>query len=95
MKRKIFADRQAGTRHINFAGIDWCVRAQAQLNETLLAIQAVPVPAPQVVIGSIASKIENGLFVDEPGANFVLGAIDRLIDRCGLMPAAYFLKHCA
>ncbi|WP_183665294.1 NADPH-dependent FMN reductase [Phyllobacterium trifolii] len=65
------------------------VRAQAQLNETLLAIQAVPVPAPQVVIGSIASKIEDGLFVDEPSANFALGAIDRLLDRCRVMPTAY------
>ena len=65
------------------------VRAQAQLNETLLAIQADPVPAPQVVIGNIAGKIEEGLLVDEPSLTFALSAIDRLVDRCGLMPVTY------
>lgn len=65
------------------------VRAQAQLNETLLAIQAVPVPAPQVVIGNIAGKIEDGVFVDEPSMNFALSATDRLVNRCRVIPMAY------
>jgi chromate reductase len=55
----------------------WRNAAQAQLNETLLAIQADPVLAPQVVIGDIAGKIEDGLRMDEPSVTFALSAIDR------------------
>jgi chromate reductase len=55
------------------------VRAQAQANETLLAIQSRPVPGPQVVIGNAADKIRDGQLTDEPSLRFALSAIDRLI----------------
>lgn len=55
------------------------VRAQAQLNETMLGIQAVPVPGPQVVIGLIADKVRDGMLVDEPSLAFVRAALDRLV----------------
>jgi chromate reductase, NAD(P)H dehydrogenase (quinone) len=41
------------------------VRAHVQAFETLLAIQARIVPGPQVVIGSVAEKIRDGILVDE------------------------------
>lgn len=59
------------------------VRAQAQVNETLLAIQSRPVLGPQVVIGSVADKVNNGRLTDEPSLRFTLSAIDRLV---GLLP---------
>ncbi|MGY3609784.1 MULTISPECIES: NADPH-dependent FMN reductase [unclassified Bradyrhizobium] len=55
------------------------VRAHAQLNETLLAIQARIVPGPQVVIGGVAEKINDGVLVDEACQRFALAAIDRLL----------------
>ena len=58
------------------------VRAQAQVNETLLAIQSQPVPGPQVVIGNVADKITDGRLTDEPSLRFALSAIDRLITLC-------------
>jgi chromate reductase len=58
------------------------VRAQAQANETLLAIQSRPVPGPQVVIGNVADKIRNGQLIDESSLRFALSAIDRLIALC-------------
>ncbi|MER9235046.1 NAD(P)H-dependent oxidoreductase [Mesorhizobium sp. M0622] len=58
------------------------VRAQAQANETLLAIQSRPVLGPQVVIGNVADKIRDGRLVDEPSLRFALSAIDRLIALC-------------
>ncbi|MER9679168.1 NAD(P)H-dependent oxidoreductase [Mesorhizobium sp. M0184] len=58
------------------------VRAQAQANETLLAIQSRPVLGPQVVIGNVADKIRDGRLTDEPSLRFALSAIDRLIALC-------------
>jgi chromate reductase len=58
------------------------VRAQAQVNETLLAIQARVVVAPQVVIGSIGGKIKDGLLVDDASIGFAMSAIDRLVAIC-------------
>ncbi|MER9626551.1 NAD(P)H-dependent oxidoreductase [Mesorhizobium sp. M0296] len=57
-------------------------RAQAQANETLLAIQSRPVLGPQVVIGNVADKIRDGRLTDEPSLRFALSAIDRLIALC-------------
>jgi chromate reductase len=54
-------------------------RAQAQVNETLLAIEARIVPGPQVVIGSVAGKIRDGRLVHESSLQFALNAMDRLI----------------
>lgn len=58
------------------------VRAQAQANETLLAIQSRPVLGPQVLIGNVADKIRDGRLTDEPSLRFALWAIDRLIALC-------------
>ncbi|CAH2403900.1 NADPH-dependent FMN reductase [Mesorhizobium ventifaucium] len=58
------------------------VRAQAQANETLLAIQSRPVLGPQVVIGNVTNKIRDGRLTDEPSLRFALSAIDRLIALC-------------
>jgi chromate reductase len=56
------------------------VRAHAQVNETLLAIQARIVAGPQVVIGSVAEKIRDGILVDECCQRFAPAALDRLIE---------------
>jgi chromate reductase len=66
------------------------VRAQAQANETLLAIQSRPVLGPQVVIGNVADKIRDGQLTDEPSLRFALSAIDRLIALC---PAVRQAEH--
>ena len=55
------------------------VRAQAQLHETLLAIQARIVPGPQIVIGGAADKVRDGVLVDPACLDFVLPALGRLI----------------
>jgi chromate reductase len=58
------------------------VRAQSQLHETLLAVQAVIVPGPQIVIGNVADKVSDGRLVDQPSLAFALAAIDRLKGLC-------------
>lgn len=58
------------------------VRAQAQANETLLAIQSRPVLGPQVVIGNVGDKIRDGRLTDDSSLRFALSAIDRLIALC-------------
>jgi chromate reductase, NAD(P)H dehydrogenase (quinone) len=58
------------------------VRAQAQVNETLLAIQARPVLGPQIVIGGVAEKLRDGHLVDEASLQFALAAIARLTQLC-------------
>lgn len=62
------------------------VRAQAQLNETLLAIQARVVGGPQVVIGNAAEKFRDGRLVDEATLRFAVSAADRLIAACRVGP---------
>lgn len=64
------------------------VRAQAQVNETLLAMDARIVPGPQVVIGSVAEKIRDGRLVHESSLQFALNAMDRLITRPAILHAA-------
>jgi chromate reductase len=59
------------------------VRAQAQANETLLAIQARLPAGPQVVIGSIADKISDGRLVDRASLDFAMAAVNRLIASGG------------
>ncbi|ULJ72251.1 NADPH-dependent FMN reductase [Rhizobium gallicum] len=68
------------------------VRAQAQVNETLLAIQACPVLGPQVVIGNIADKVSDGRLTDESSLSFALSATDRLIALCPTMIAAEYAE---
>jgi chromate reductase len=56
------------------------VRAHAQVNETLLAIQARIAPGPQVAIGNVDEKIRDGILVDESCQRFAVAALARLID---------------
>lgn len=55
------------------------VRAHQQLNETLTAIQAVQVAYPQIVIGSVAGKLESGRLVDEAANRFLLDGVRKLL----------------
>jgi chromate reductase len=54
------------------------VRAQAQVNETLLSIPARLMAGPQVVIGNVARKMRDGV-VDQSSLSFALEAVDRLV----------------
>ncbi|HEY0180216.1 MAG TPA: NAD(P)H-dependent oxidoreductase [Dokdonella sp.] len=58
------------------------VRAQTQVVETLLAVAAVPLLGPQVVIGDVAAKVRDGRLVDAPSLEFALAAIARLAALC-------------
>jgi chromate reductase len=51
------------------------VRAQTQMNETLLSIQAWPVPRAQTVIGSIHEKIRDDRLVDEVTLGFIKNGV--------------------
>ncbi|MDH7794247.1 MULTISPECIES: NAD(P)H-dependent oxidoreductase [unclassified Beijerinckia] len=57
-------------------------RAHTQANETLISCQANIVSGPQVVIGSIATKIQEDRLADAASITFALAAIDRLIGAC-------------
>ena len=54
------------------------VRAQAQVNETLLSIPARILAGPQVVIGGVAANMKDGM-IDPSCLPFALAAIDRLV----------------
>lgn len=47
------------------------VRAQQQLNESLWAMQAILVPYPQIVIGSVGAKLGDGRLQDESARQFL------------------------
>jgi chromate reductase len=68
------------------------VRAQQQMNETLLSIPARLVLRPQIVIGNVHEKVRYGRLVDESALNFVLAGVDDLVDEISasrrLRPAA-------
>jgi len=66
----------------NSPGFTGGVRAQAQINETLLSVAAVILPGRQIVIGGAADKIKDGKFVDKTNLAFALDAMHRLIDLC-------------
>lgn len=55
------------------------VRAQAQLNETLLATQSRLVLRPQTVIAQVHEKIADGRLVDPTALQFALAAVDDLV----------------
>lgn len=57
------------------------VRAQAQLNETLIAIGADLVIRPQLVVGSVHEKVQEGGLVDSGTIDFLLAGINDLIAR--------------
>ena len=65
------------------------VRAQAQLNETLSAIEAVRVAYPQVAVGLVDTKVHSGVFNDKKAIEFMLGGIEKLIECCEKNLAIY------
>ena len=54
------------------------VRAQYQLRETLIAMQACVVPGPEVVVGGVHTKFKDESALDEPTVNFMLDSLERL-----------------
>src|SRR5258707_6548597 len=54
------------------------VRAQYQLRETLIAMQAYVVPGPEVVVGGVHTKFKDETFLDESTLNFMLESLERL-----------------
>jgi len=66
----------------NSPGFTGGVRAQAQLNETLLAVSAVILPGRQIVISNVAEKIKDGVFADKANIAFAMESVHRLIGLC-------------
>lgn len=55
------------------------VRAQQQMNETLLSIAARLVFRPQIVIGGVHEKVRDRVLIDEAAIGFALAGVDDLI----------------
>ncbi|ALI10863.1 MULTISPECIES: NADPH-dependent FMN reductase [Pseudomonas] len=62
------------------------VRAHQQLNETLWAIQALQVVYPQIVIGNVTGKIDQGQLRDESARAFLLDGVGVLITQIANAP---------
>jgi chromate reductase, NAD(P)H dehydrogenase (quinone) len=54
------------------------VRAQYQLREALIAMQAHLVIGPEVVIGGVHGKVDHSEYYDEGGLSFILQSLERL-----------------
>jgi chromate reductase, NAD(P)H dehydrogenase (quinone) len=54
------------------------VRAQYQLREALIAMQAHLVIGPEVVIGGVHGKVDHSEYCDEGGLSFILQSLERL-----------------
>ncbi|MCY1295984.1 hypothetical protein D9M70_453500 [compost metagenome] len=63
------------------------VRAHQQLNETLLAVQAKQVIYPQIVIGSVGSKVRDGRLIDEAAGSFLMDGVRRLVQMVDNWPS--------
>ena len=57
------------------------VRAQQQMNETLVSIPARPVLRPQIVIGGVHEKVRDGRLIDEAALSFALAGVDDLLEE--------------
>jgi chromate reductase len=68
------------------------VRAQQQMNETLVSIPARLVLRPQIAIGGVHEKVRNGRFVDEAALRFALAGVDHLLEE---IRAARFVRAAA
>ncbi|SDG80180.1 chromate reductase [Pseudomonas flavescens] len=55
------------------------VRAQQQLNESFWALQALLVPYPQIVIGSVGAKLGEGRLQDEAARQFLKQGIEAMV----------------
>ena len=56
------------------------VRAQYQLRETLISMQAQLVMGPEVVVGSVHRHFEDESYADEAGLIFMLNSLNQLKD---------------
>ncbi|HEX4171065.1 MAG TPA: NAD(P)H-dependent oxidoreductase [Acetobacteraceae bacterium] len=65
------------------------VRAQQQMNETLLAIPARLMLRPQIVIAGVHEKVRGGRLMDQGTLRFALAGIEDLLDE---ISAARFLQ---
>jgi chromate reductase, NAD(P)H dehydrogenase (quinone) len=54
------------------------VRAQYELREALIAMQAHLVMGPEVMIGGVHGKVDHGEYYDEGGLPFILQSLERL-----------------
>lgn len=54
-------------------------RVHTQVNETLISCMAHLIGMPQVVIGNVANKIQDGRLTDQASITFALAAIERLV----------------
>jgi chromate reductase len=54
------------------------VRAQYQLRESLISMQAHLVMGPEVVVGGVHAKLAEDVYLDENGLTFMLRSLDRL-----------------
>jgi chromate reductase, NAD(P)H dehydrogenase (quinone) len=54
------------------------VRAQYQLRETLISMQAHLVMGPEVVVAGVHTKMADEVYQDEKGLEFMLHSLDRL-----------------
>jgi chromate reductase len=68
------------------------VRAQQQMNETLLSIPARLVLRPQIVIGGVHEKVRDGRLVDEAALSFAREGVDDLLEE---IRAARFVRAAA
>src|ERR1700676_625827 len=57
------------------------VRAQQQMNETLVSIPARPVLRPQIVIGGAHDKVSGGRLLEAPVHSFALAGVDDLLEE--------------
>ncbi|XIA64488.1 NADPH-dependent FMN reductase [Bradyrhizobium sp. TZ2] len=57
------------------------VRAQQQMNETLVSIPARPVLRPQIVIGGVHEKVRDGRLIDEAALSFAFAGVDDLLEE--------------
>ena len=57
------------------------VRAQYQLRETLISMQAHLVMGPEVVVGGVHTKLADDAYTDENGLTFMLNSLGRLRDE--------------
>jgi chromate reductase len=68
------------------------VRAQYQLRETLIAMQAYVVPGPEVVVGGVHTKFKDETFLDDVTLNFMLESLERLRSEV-LVRSSYLLTE--
>ena len=57
------------------------VRAQQQVNETLVSIPARLVLRPQIVIGGVHEKVRDGRLIAEAAIGFALAGVDDLVEE--------------